>query len=114
MTHFGQNPRRGTVDRRRARRHVPKTAAHLTIHARRRALEYLGLDVTEDELQQLAIRIQKNEETFFGRESGNKTRWLVKLQGKECVAIYDKARHAVITVMTTEMFTETWVTGRAG
>lgn len=102
------------LDRSRAWRHTPKTAAHLTVHAKRRALQYLGLDVTEEELRQLAARIRKNEASFFGRESGNKTRWLVTLQGKQCVAVYDKARHAVITVMTPEMFTETWVTGRTG
>lgn len=102
------------VDRSRTWRHTPKTAAHLTVHARRRALQYLGLAVTEDELRQLAARIRKNEEPFFGRESGNKTRWLVTLQGKQCVAVYDKARHAVITLLSVEMFTETWVTGRTG
>ena len=102
------------LDRSRMWRHTPKTAAHLTVHAKRRALQYLDLNVTEEELRQLAARIRRNEETFFGRESGNKTRWLVTLQGKQCVAVYDKARHAVITLLSVEMFTETWVTGRTG
>ncbi len=81
------------------------------IHAQRRALQYLGVHLTMHELRALANRIQRNEEAFLSRESGNRTHWRVTVHGTPCIAVYDKARHAVVTFLSLEMFQETWVTG---
>lgn len=68
-------------------------------HAKRRALERFGIELTKDVRRTLVQAIQKGEARFRARQSLRITHWIVEYQGKELPVVYDRQRHEIVTVL---------------
>lgn len=88
-----------------------KTPHHLRIHAKRRAAERFGLDLNREKLQAIVKEIQSGTADFVDRQSCTVTRYRVVVDGVPVIAVYDKKRKAVRTVLPPE-FLENENTGR--
>jgi hypothetical protein len=65
-------------------------------HALHRSVERFGVAFDFDE----AIRkIQAGKAQFVRRQSLRVTMWKVEMAGKEVIAVYDKQRKTIVTVM---------------
>jgi hypothetical protein len=71
------------------------------LHARRRAKERAGIDLTPDLRRQLINDIQKGRAKFMWSQSNRVSVWRVFLAGKKFLAIYDKDRHSIVTFLYT-------------
>jgi len=80
----------------------PKAKTQLR-HAIRRARERFGLYLNEDKMRGIAKKIRHGEAEFFDKQSLRVSRFKVCVDGVEMVAVYDKRRGTVVTVLTVEM-----------
>lgn len=72
-------------------------------HARRRASERLGLNLNSEHYSAIISRIQRNTDVeFVGRQSNRVTLWRVHFNEKEFIAVYDKHRKSLVTVLLPE------------
>jgi hypothetical protein len=94
----GSMPRRN-----RQRRSRTKTQAQ-RIHARRRAQTRVGIDLQRSDQDEIVRKIQSNEAEFADKQSTRITRWIVEYADKKFVAVYDKTRKSLVTVITMEMY----------
>ena len=67
------------------------------IHAKNRFLERFGLYLNKSEYKDLITQIQTQKATCIGRDSNRITKWLVKYNNEQLIAIYDKNRHQIVT-----------------
>ena len=80
----------------------PKSKTQLK-HAIRRVRERFGLRLNEDQMRGIAKKIGRGEAEFFDKQSLRVSRFKVSVDGVEMVAVYDKKRGTVVTVLTMEM-----------
>ena len=85
------------------RRTKRKTSEILWKHAKRRAWQRFGLLLNRSDRKDIVLSSQKGEAELLGRQSIAKSIWVVKCQGRDMVAVYDKNRHAIVTFLTEEM-----------
>ncbi len=69
------------------------------LHAKKRAKERLGIDLTPDMRQRLIRDIQKGHGRFLYRQSGRISVWEVWVAGKRATVIYDSDRHSIVTFL---------------
>lgn len=69
-------------------------------HAKRRALERFGVELSEEDYINLVKRLQANEfMALDGRQSNRVTLYYIPLGGKTSVAVYDRHRKTIVTFM---------------
>lgn len=68
-------------------------------HAKKRAKERFDLSLNRHDLNRIILMIQSGDATFFDRQSNNRTRWIINLDGNEALAVYDKQRKQIITFL---------------
>lgn len=75
-------------------------------HARRRLRERFGLRVSEQDVQQLSVQIGNATSSFtrLENQSNRVSIWRGTFAGHEMVLVYDKARNAVVSALTPEMW----------
>ena len=73
--------------------------AALRAHARRRALERYGIELTREKQNAIVRAIQKGQGLFLRRQSLRVTEWNVAFEGKELRVIYDGKRKTLITCL---------------
>lgn len=69
------------------------------LHARKRAKERLGVNLTPDLRQRLIRDIQKGFARFLYRQSGRISVWEVFVLGRKATVIYDTDRHSIVTFL---------------
>lgn len=78
---------------------IKKTRKDLFRHAKKRAKERYDLSLTNEDLNALVKLIQNNKGIFVKRMSLNRTMFLVEYKNQNLKVVYDKARHAVVTLL---------------
>ena len=68
-------------------------------HALKRCSQRLGVDLQEQEYNDLLKKIQNNEAVFHSKQSNRVSRFKVSIRGKEAIAVYDKHRKTIITFL---------------
>ncbi len=69
-------------------------------HARQRALERYGLDLTDDDLEVLVRRVQAGTDvTLFDKQSHRVTTWIMNVRGITCRVVYDKTRKTIVSFL---------------
>jgi hypothetical protein len=66
-------------------------------HARKRARQRFGLNVTH--IQQIEEDIRNQKCQLLERQSNIRTAWYVEIEELEIVAVYDSRRNVVVTLM---------------
>lgn len=69
------------------------------IHAKRRALERYGLEVTEEVRDNLKSKVARGDGVFLYRTSRRVSVWELTLEGNEYRIAYDKNRKEIITFL---------------
>lgn len=67
-------------------------------HAKRRARKRYGIELTRDELEQLAEIIREGGAEYLWR-TYDRTVWKVQHNGKELIAVYELERDLIITFL---------------
>lgn len=75
-------------------------------HAKRRAFERLGIDLSKEEYRGIVAQIRNGRAKFLERQSLRVSLWAVDVVGAQAVAVYDKQRKTVATLLTFEMFNQ--------
>ncbi len=76
-----------------------KTAAILNLHAKRRAAERYGIVLNKHLRRQIVQSIRQNKARLIERQSHTRTTWLVTVDDKPAVVIYDNHRHTIVTFL---------------
>jgi hypothetical protein len=85
---------------RRRKHRVKRKVVGLRIHARRRARQRYGLCLVRKDLDQIVGRIQRREHAWHIKDQSNrKSHWLVRYDGQLLPVVYDRRRHAIVTVL---------------
>lgn len=95
--------RRRQPKRAKTRRQTPKTKWHCHVHAKRKARERLGLELTFEDLEAIVGMIQRNQAKLIGRESHTRTTWTLEWEGVPMKVIYHKPLQAIATVLSMDM-----------
>lgn len=75
------------------------------IHARRRAMERYGIELSQELHQSIvkAIRADKQKRTRWAKWqqkiTNTRSLWLVEVEGQRLTVIYDKAQKSLVTVL---------------
>jgi len=72
-------------------------------HAKRRALERLELNLTNEDLFHIGSKIKKGESNFIRKISNRLTVHEVEYNSQTLKVVYDTTRHQVITFLKKEM-----------
>lgn len=72
-------------------------------HAKRRAMERFGVELTNKKFAAIVELIQGQKAKFLDRQSGHTTRWLIELEGREVIVVYDSKRHTLVTFLHKEI-----------
>lgn len=68
-------------------------------HVMRRARERFSIHLSESDYLAIVDLIQDNKGIFIERQSHRITVWLVKYNGTNMIAVYDKERGTIATVL---------------
>jgi|SRR6266568_5936522 len=84
----------------------PKTRGDLHAHARKRVLERFGLQLNSHDFRAIVERIRQQHPDckFLSKRSLCRSVWKVAYQGQVLIAVFDKKRAAIATVMTCAMY----------
>lgn len=74
-------------------------ARALLRHAKRRANTRYGLDLTNNDLQEIVRLIKQQKAKFIERQSLRVTHWEVEYKGETLRAVYDKRRSQIVTFL---------------
>lgn len=66
-------------------------------HAKRRARERFGVNLSEPQFDALIKDIQDNKLEFIERQSNRVTVWRGMLEDKEAIVVYDSSRKEIVT-----------------
>lgn len=72
-------------------------------HARERAKERLSCNLTARRHKQILHQIVSGKAIFVSQCEGERSQWIVKIQGKKAKVVYDKKLSLIITVMSLSM-----------
>lgn len=70
-----------------------------TAHAKRRAQERHGLKLNKFALREIVRQIQQNKAKFIESQSHRVKKFLVTVEGREMLAVYDNKSHTVVTFL---------------
>lgn len=76
-----------------------KTKQILEAHAKAAAEERYGIVLNKEARREIVQKIQTGEADFVSRTSNNRTLWKVDHNETTMNVVYDKARHALCTVL---------------
>ena len=76
-----------------------KTKRILEAHAKAAAEERYGLSLNKEARRDIVRKIQDGDANFVSRTSNNRTLWKVEHEETSLNVVYDKARHALCTVL---------------
>jgi elongation factor P--beta-lysine ligase len=82
----------------RRRKETEKERAE-RIHAERRFIERVGIDLTQNLHELLVSQIKKGKLKFVERQSVRVTLWETELNGITVHLVYDKKRKQIVTVL---------------
>ena len=99
---------------RRKRSRGRKEARHLKIHAQRRAHQRYDIWLSDNDFTLIRQMIENNQAEFVERQSCNRTAWRVTLHDVTFVAIYDKKRKMIATVLPQEAYKDYQVVNTSG
>ncbi len=68
-------------------------------HAKRRAAERFGLNLTKEAQREIVSRIQNGKAKFLEKQSLRISLWLVDWNGTEMRVVYDKNRKSIVTCL---------------
>ncbi|MGB5105562.1 MAG: hypothetical protein WBP42_02500 [Candidatus Zixiibacteriota bacterium] len=71
-------------------------------HAKLRAMQRVGLNISKGTLEQIARMIQSGRAVFVARQSLSRTIWDVELQGKTIRVVYYKPTKQILTFLPRE------------
>jgi len=69
------------------------------IHAKRRAVERYGSELSNSKLNEICKSIQSNKGTFLGRSSHRTTIWEVNYNNIVYKVVYDKNRKSIVSFL---------------
>lgn len=69
----------------------------LRCHAIQRAKERFNIDLTEQDIIDFSEKIRNGEFKCVGRVSGRRTLWLIQLNYRNVVALYNNDRKTIVT-----------------
>jgi len=72
------------------------------IHAKRRAAERYGVAVNRAALREVTRQIQSGEAAFVEKQSLRLSCFLVVIDGRKMIAIYDRVRKTAVTFLPRE------------
>lgn len=72
------------------------------VHAKRRAKERFGLNLTKDVRDLLRGKIKRGEGTFISRRSRRISIWRISYENIFYRVVYDKDRHEIVTFLPEE------------
>jgi hypothetical protein len=75
-------------------------------HAKKRARQRFGLNLSEHQLEELARDVQAQKFKFLERQSQRITVWLATIEEMEVVVVYDNKRQSVTTLIPYEWWKE--------
>lgn len=75
-------------------------------HAKRRAHERFGLELTKDKRKAIIRMIQENKAQFVRKQSLRVSHWVVEFEGVKMPVVYDSKRHTLATVLPAERLSE--------
>lgn len=78
---------------------MPSKKLAQRIHAKKRLEERYGLTVNRKELREIISLIQGGNACFLERKSTRVTKWQLQYKGRDIIALYDKNRKNLITVL---------------
>lgn len=73
-------------------------------HARKRFAERLGVQLSNDEINEIILNIKENRYRCLGRQGKNTTVWDSYFNEKRFVSFYDENLCGVRTVYTVDMY----------
>jgi hypothetical protein len=79
--------------------HDKKTKKILEAHAKAAAEDRYGVTLNKEARREIVHKIQTGEADFVSRTSNNRTLWKVDHNETSLNVVYDKARHALCTVL---------------
>ena len=79
--------------------HDKKTKKILEAHAKAAAEERYGVTLNKEARREIVHKIQTGKADFVSRTSNNRTLWKVDHEETSLNVVYDKARHALCTVL---------------
>ena len=68
-------------------------------HARTRFFERFGIHLKSYDIKRIVHLIQHNQYPSAGKQSLRVSRFLGNIMGHDCIIVYDKLRHEIITFM---------------
>lgn len=71
-------------------------------HAKKRAAQRFGLDLTTDKQRQIVRLIQLGKGRFVKHESNSRSHWVIEWEGQLLRVVYDKVRKELVTVLPKE------------
>lgn len=71
-------------------------------HAKRRAWERFGWNLSDAELRGLANRVRRREASFVEKQSNRVSLFDLRYRGKTCRVAYDKSRQSILTFLNVE------------
>jgi hypothetical protein len=86
-------PRRGCCKRTGSKQAAQK------VHCKRRFYERYGIPLTDEMLADAVDQIQHQKGKYMGKQSFRLSIWQVMIAEQECIVIYDRERHSIVTCM---------------
>lgn len=78
---------------------MPSKAKNQQRHAKRRALERYGLEITQEKYDQIVKLVQSGKSKFLFRQSHRVSHFLIEFEGKSMRVVYDKQRKTIVTFL---------------
>jgi hypothetical protein len=92
---------------RRRKLRIKRKVVALRLHTRKRARQRYGLHLVRDDLEQIVGQIQRREDAYRVMDQSNrKSHWLVWYRERWLPVVYDRGRHAIVTVLPQSVLAE--------
>lgn len=76
--------------------------ANSRAHFSKRTQERFLVAMNRDQQREIVNKIQDNKAEFYDRQSLRVTRWVVEINGKKAIVVYDAKRKVLVTAMPLE------------
>jgi hypothetical protein len=73
------------------------------VHAKRRALERFGIELSRKSIERIVADIQAGRASFLRKQSGRVSLFEIELESCLMVVAYDKTRKSIVTCLLPEM-----------
>lgn len=78
-------------------------------HTIKRLEERFNIEINNNDYNELCFICRRGQGKFISRQSQRVTRWLVNFKKQEFIAVYDKTRGTVVTVLPKEYLGKEYV-----